>query len=163
MVKNPPAMRRHKRREFDLWIGKISWRRGWQPTAVFLPGEPQARSMEGYSPWGCRVGHDWATDTCTSILGRQVLYWITREALGSYFEVLNSNESVMAYLHPHLVDFLVLNFWGRKESKKKNILYVYLLKDFMKPELQTASGRLSWLFSWRWKTKREHLAIRKSK
>lgn len=52
----------------------------------------------------------------------------------------------MAYLHPHLVDFSVLNCGGRRESKKKNILYVYLLKDFMKPELQTASGRLSWLF-----------------
>ena len=24
---------------FDPWIGKIPWRRGWLPTAVFLPGE----------------------------------------------------------------------------------------------------------------------------
>ena len=52
----------------------------------------------------------------------------------------------MANLHPRLVAFSVLSSRGRKEGKKKNILYVYLLKDFMKPELQTASGRLSWLF-----------------
>ena len=31
--------RRHKRRRFDPWVGKIPWRRQWQPTLVFLPGE----------------------------------------------------------------------------------------------------------------------------
>ena len=24
---------------FDHWVGKISWRRKWQPTSVFLPGK----------------------------------------------------------------------------------------------------------------------------
>ena len=24
---------------FDPWMGKIPWRRKWQPTPVFLPGE----------------------------------------------------------------------------------------------------------------------------
>ena len=24
---------------FDPWVGKIPWRREWQPTPVFLPGE----------------------------------------------------------------------------------------------------------------------------
>ena len=38
---------------FDPWVGKISWRRKWQPTPVFLPGESHGwRSMVGYSPWG---------------------------------------------------------------------------------------------------------------
>ena len=41
---------------------KISWRRKWQPTPVFLPGKSHGqRSLVGYSPWGCRVRHDWAT------------------------------------------------------------------------------------------------------
>ena len=31
--------RRHKRCEFNPWVGKIPWRRAWQPTSVFLPGE----------------------------------------------------------------------------------------------------------------------------
>ena len=49
---------------FSPWIGKIPWRRKWLPTPVFLPGESHGqRSLAGYSPWGCRVGHDWATDT----------------------------------------------------------------------------------------------------
>ena len=35
------------------WVGKIPWRRGWQPTPVFLPGEFHGqRSLAGSSPWG---------------------------------------------------------------------------------------------------------------
>ena len=34
--------RRCKRPELDPWVGRIPWRRAWQPTLVFLPGE---------SPW----------------------------------------------------------------------------------------------------------------
>ena len=37
----------------DPWVGKIPWRRAWQSTLVFLPGESQGqRSLVGYSPWG---------------------------------------------------------------------------------------------------------------
>ena len=43
--------RRQKRRGFDPWVGKIPWRRAWQPTPVFLPGELHGqRSQVGYSP-----------------------------------------------------------------------------------------------------------------
>jgi len=42
----------------DPWVGKIPWRRAWQPTPIFLPGEFHGqRSLAGYSPWGQRVGH----------------------------------------------------------------------------------------------------------
>ena len=45
--------RRFKRLHFYPWVGKIPWRRKWQPTPVFLPGESHGqRSMMGYSPWG---------------------------------------------------------------------------------------------------------------
>ena len=44
-----------RRSGLDPWILKIPWRREWQPTPVFLPGESQEqRSLEGYSPWGCK-------------------------------------------------------------------------------------------------------------
>ena len=36
---------------FDPWVGKIPWRRAWQSTPVFLPGEShEERSLAGYSP-----------------------------------------------------------------------------------------------------------------
>ena len=39
----------------------MHWRRKWQPTPVFLPGESQGRqSLVGCCLWGCRVGHDWS-------------------------------------------------------------------------------------------------------
>ena len=41
------------RPRFDPWVGKIPWRRKWQPTPVFLPGESHGRrSLVGYSPQG---------------------------------------------------------------------------------------------------------------
>ena len=47
--------RRHKRHEFDSWVGKIPWRRKWQPTPVFLPGESHGqKSLAGYNAWGCK-------------------------------------------------------------------------------------------------------------
>ena len=43
--------RRSKRRAFDPWVGRIPWRKAWQPTAVFLPGESHGqRNLVGYSP-----------------------------------------------------------------------------------------------------------------
>ena len=44
--------RRRRRLKFDPWVGKILWRRKWQPTPVFLLGESHGqRSLAGYSPW----------------------------------------------------------------------------------------------------------------
>ena len=43
-------------------------RRKWQPTPVFLPRESCGqRSLVGYSPRGCRVGHNWATSLTDSL------------------------------------------------------------------------------------------------
>ena len=47
--------RRSKRCIFDPWVRKVPWRRTWQFTSVFLPGESHGqRSPVGYSPWGCK-------------------------------------------------------------------------------------------------------------
>ena len=46
---------RRKRCGFDPWIGKIPWRKKWQSTPVFLPGEShRQRNLAGYSPWGSK-------------------------------------------------------------------------------------------------------------
>ena len=36
----------HRRQGFDPWVGKIPWRRKWQPTPVFLP-----RKSHGQRTW----------------------------------------------------------------------------------------------------------------
>ena len=43
--------RRLRRHGFNSWVGKTPWRRKWQLTPVFLPGESHGqRSLAGYSP-----------------------------------------------------------------------------------------------------------------
>ena len=53
VVKNQPAMQ-ELQETMVLSLGKDdSWRRAWQPTPVFLPGESHGqRRLVGYSPWG---------------------------------------------------------------------------------------------------------------
>ena len=47
--------RRCKRCGFHPWVGKIPWRRKWQPTPVFLPGESHGQSgWADYSPQHCK-------------------------------------------------------------------------------------------------------------
>ena len=62
----------------DPWVWKIPWRRAWQPTPVFLSGEPHGqRSLAGYSPWGHT---EWDTTEATEhakILG--IKSWETQE------------------------------------------------------------------------------------
>ena len=49
-----------RRLRFDPWVRKIPWKRAWQPTPVFLPGEsPWAEEPGGLQSMGSqRVGHD---------------------------------------------------------------------------------------------------------
>ena len=44
------------RLSLNPWIEKILWRRKWQSTPVFLPGEFHGQGiLVGYSPWSCKV------------------------------------------------------------------------------------------------------------
>jgi len=48
------------------WVGKILWRREWQPTPVFLPGEFHGqRSLVGYNSWGTKSQTQLSTNTLT--------------------------------------------------------------------------------------------------
>ena len=52
LVKNLPATQ-------ETWVRSLGqedpWRREWLPTLVFLPRESYGqRSLEVYSPWGCK-------------------------------------------------------------------------------------------------------------
>ena len=42
-----------RRPGFNPWVGKITWRRAWQPTPAFLSGEsPWTEEPSRSSPWG---------------------------------------------------------------------------------------------------------------
>ena len=56
-----------RRQRFKPWVGKIPWRRKWQPSPVFLFGKSCGqRSLVGYSPWvakSCTRLSDWTVIT----------------------------------------------------------------------------------------------------
>ena len=68
-----------QRPEFDPWVGKIPWRRKWQPTLVFLLGISYGqRSLEGYSPGGCKRGRTWLSDKTTETWADGSRWWGSR-------------------------------------------------------------------------------------
>ena len=55
VVKNLSANAVDIRCRFDPWVCKIPWRRRWQPSPVFLPGESNGQKRwVGYNPQGCK-------------------------------------------------------------------------------------------------------------
>ena len=75
MIKNPPANAEDVR-GFDPWLGKIPWRKKWQSTPGFLPGE---------SPW-------------TEEPGRL-------QSMGSQRVGHNKNDLARAHTHTHTGDY----------------------------------------------------------
>ena len=67
---------------FNPWVGKIPWRRKWQPTPVFFSGKSHGqRSLASYSSRGCkRIRHDLVTEQQKQAI--VVLFW--RKSLSSY-------------------------------------------------------------------------------
>ena len=76
--------RRHGRHGFDPWVGKSPWRRAWQPTPIYLPGEARGqRSLASYSPYGRKeldmagaTGHAHTCAVCLVYVGRGLLQGI---------------------------------------------------------------------------------------
>ena len=120
------------RPKFDLWIGKIPWRREWQPTTLFLPGDFHGqRSLLGHSPWGWKES-DWATFTFFWWKGEAVLLYIhpvvgqKRSIIAQLVKTLNrldamENMSTLMWFQlllltqPHISTWLLLPtiLWGR--------------------------------------------------
>ena len=68
MINNLPAMR-------ETWVQSLGWkiwRRAWQPTLVFLPGEsPRTEEPGDYSLWDCKE-----SDMTDDLSTEQHLVWI---------------------------------------------------------------------------------------
>ena len=95
-VKNLPAVQETQVQSLG-W--EDPWRREWQPTPIFLPGESLGqRSLVGYIQYigSQRGGHDWATNTFTKSCS---FFYITNtmsRMLGVLNKcLLNQNENSM--------------------------------------------------------------------
>ena len=88
--------RRRRRRGLDPWVEKIPWRRKWQPTPVFLPGE----SCAPRNLWAAGCG--FAKDSDST-------------------EQLNNNNScpVISYFPYHCKSERIPHFQENKQANKK--------------------------------------------
>ena len=146
-----------RRPGFNSWVRKIPWRRKWQHNPVFLPGEFHGqRSLVGYSPWGHRVGHDWATNTHTtggqsigasasaSVFPMNIQGWfplgltgfisllskgLSESSPAPRFKSINSYGSVLTSIHDYckIITLTVQNFVGKVISLPFNILSRFVI------------------------------------
>ena len=73
--------RRHRRCMINPWVGKIPWRRVWQPTPVLLPGESNGqRSLTGYIPEG-RKESTWLKQFSTYTRTFMLQWWAECSAI----------------------------------------------------------------------------------
>ena len=81
----------------------MHWRRKWQPTPVFLPGESQGREPGGLLSMGShRVGHDWSDLAAAGEKGR----WKNKD----YIDYIYKTGPGMMTVKRNLFLFMEVNF-----------------------------------------------------
>ena len=102
-----------KRPEFDPWIGKISQRKEWPPTSIFLPEELHGqRSLMDYCPQGHKESD--TTEQLTLVLPlhtKQINYkdlqYITENYIQHLVIIYNKKESeIYIYIYMHTYIFI---------------------------------------------------------
>ena len=156
---------RHKRHWFNPWMGKIPWRRTWQPSPVFLPRESHGqRSLLGYSP-ECHKESDTTAATYhthTLKVKTRMVVWVQNESkcvgcLHSWFQGWPGAQPTAARSSAHCCfpesSRVVQSFWkichmllGSKNIKFKNSKYgfywmciAFLPLESQKTEINTRS------------------------
>ena len=102
--------RRHKRLEFNPRVWKIPWRRAWQPTSVFLPGE----SMDREAWWG----------TIHEVTKNQT--WLSVWAHSTYARILEGRATVSHFFERWSQKWLQ-TFLNTEWSVKLRLIMVLIL------------------------------------
>ena len=119
MVKNSYAIPETR---LDPWIGKIPWRRNWQPTPVFLPGESHEQrslvelTVDGVTKCQVQLNMTAHTDTCIPLLlynfdiysSYLFLYFFNRE-ICTFIDLLQTRKQENIYKNSRVMKVL-LNF-----------------------------------------------------
>ena len=88
MVKIPATNAEDSICGFNSLLGKIPWRRKWQPTLVFLPGESHGqRRLAGYSAWGHKKSET-AEQLSTAHTYKVYSYFLSNWSFMPYFVII---------------------------------------------------------------------------
>ena len=113
--------RKHRRCRFNPWVGTIPWRKTWQPTPVFLPGESHVqRSLASYSPWGCK-------DSDRAKHFTYFYCWATGEALSTHTHRRKPRDRQSLSVSEHrclliisAITAAISQHWGKTDCEKAN-------------------------------------------
>ena len=110
---------------FDPWVRKIPWRRKWQPTPVFLPGESHAqRNLADYSPWGCKesaMTEQLSTHACTAI-GKRFMETLVVEP-GGLLSLGSQSQTWLKWLSSSSRN------WRKENSAKPTVTFSFVISD----------------------------------
>ena len=114
-VKDPPAVQETEEMQADACridprVRKIPWRRKWQPTPLFLPGESHGqRNLEGYSPWSCKES-DTTEQLSTHSTHSFVFYQRQSQSFIYYSHLVKSQGNALWTMSNHCKVFKA-HFW----------------------------------------------------
>ena len=118
--------------EFDLWIGKIPWRRKWRPLPVFLPGKFHGqRRLAGYTSWG-RKESDMTEQLSThpGIISTAFIYLFIYWPFQAACRILVPQPGMEP--RPMAVKAGSPNHWAAREFPLKTVVLVYLYWSIIK-------------------------------
>ena len=104
-----------RRRGLGPWVRKIPWRREWQPTPVFLPGEFHGqRNLVGYSPWGHK---EWDETEQAQLLLCIYMYvffllWVLISGILVYNSIFKGSPQIMKGSENHAINIHI--HWSSK-------------------------------------------------
>ena len=105
----------------DHWVGKIAWRRAWQPTAVFFPGESHGQRATAYGVAKNQTQlSDQAKYNHHSHLRRKVSHW--DDCVLS--KCMNSNEERNVYVY-----YMPVTVLDKQEIGRCNKMQTLLLRS----------------------------------
>ena len=147
MAKNPPA-----NVEDTDSVRKITWKRKWQYTPVFLAGKSHGqRSLVVYNPQDSRVGHDW-----TLPLGNILCHctqWRSRNSISQTISQRNKEHYHKRHCFLILCIHFTLGFPGGPAGKNPPVMQELWARslgweDPLEKEMATHSSILDWDIPW---------------
>ena len=128
LAKHPPAMHRPR---FDLWVGKIPWRRETLPTPVIWPGEFHGL----YSPWGRTKSDSTERLSLCTLTAGNVAFCFYRQHCG-ILALRPLNTSLITSAGP----FLEMNGLGQRKCQSGLDTGHHWSRELKKSKFSPASG-----------------------